>query len=118
MTDTQKTNKETANFLMHGNISIKTLYEIAKQEGFENSQVFFSVEKIDGTKHSQDVTLNELFKYWKANNELLDLKLNVIPNVDNISDEDFFNDQDFEEFKKTRNSSTNGIQDINIEGTI
>jgi len=112
MTDTQKTNKETANFLMHGNISIKTLYEIAKQEGFENSQVFFSVEKIDGTKHSQDVTLNELFRYWKANNELLDLKLNVIPNVDNISDEDF------EEFKKTRNSSTNGIQDINIEGTI
>lgn len=81
--------KQTANFLMSGNISIKSLYEAAKEEGFENAQVFFAVEEIDGTKHSHDVTLNELFRYWKTNNELVSVKLNVIPKVDDWTEEEW-----------------------------
>lgn len=64
---------ENEHFVINGELSIKELYELAKQGGFENRYLFFSVKNEKTGQYFSTVTVKTFGKGWSKNSVRMSL---------------------------------------------
>ena len=60
-------------FVINGKLTIKELYELAKQEGFEDRTLFFSVKNKTTKQHFGTDNVVDFGKGWSKNSAIMHL---------------------------------------------
>lgn len=78
----ERAKNDMDDFVIDGKLTIKELYELAKQEGFEDRWLFFSVKnKITGQHFSTDHVV-DFGKGWSKDSAIMHLTWEELPHTD------------------------------------
>lgn len=78
---TRERNEED-DFVINGRLTIKELYDLAKQEGFEERYIFFSVKNKETGQHFSTDTVVDFGKGWTKDSAIMHLTWKELPNMD------------------------------------
>jgi hypothetical protein len=82
----ERLKNDMGGFIVNGKLSIKELYELAKQEGFEDRYLFFSVKnKTTGQYFSTD-TVVDFGKGWSKDSAIMHLTWEEIGHMDSCGE--------------------------------
>lgn len=81
----ERSKNEMEDFVINGALTIKELYELAKEDGFEERELFFSVKnKITG-QHFSTATVVDFGKGWTKNRAIMHLTWEELPHTDDCA---------------------------------
>tara|TARA_R110000782_G_scaffold252394_1_gene340177 strand:+ start:2864 stop:3145 length:282 start_codon:yes stop_codon:yes gene_type:complete len=66
-------------FVINGKLTIKELYELAKQEGFEDRNLFFSVKNKTTGQHFSTDNVVDFGKGWSKDSAIMHLTWEELP---------------------------------------
>lgn len=69
-------------FIINGNLTIKELYELAKKEGFEDRELFFSVKNPTTKQHFSTHNVVSFGKGWTKHTAIMNLTWEELPHQD------------------------------------
>ena len=69
-------------FIIDGQLTIKELYELAKQEGFEDRYLFFSVKNMKTGQYFSTDHVVDFGKGWSKNTAIMHLTWEELPHTD------------------------------------
>lgn len=72
-------------FVINGKLTIKELYELAKQEGFEDRKLFFSIENPRTGQHFSTHTVVGFGKGWSHKSAIMHLTWEDLPSQNTCS---------------------------------
>lgn len=73
---------EMEDFVIDGQLTIKELYELAKQEGFENRYLFFSIKNPKTKQHFSTDHVVDFGKGWTKDTAIMHLTWEELPHTD------------------------------------
>jgi len=73
---------EMDDFVINGKLSIKELYEIAKENGFEDRTLFFSIKNPQTKQHFSTSHVVDFGKGWTKDTAIMHLTWEDIPHTD------------------------------------
>ena len=80
--NTVRVKNDMDDFVINGRLSIKELYELAKQDGFEDRCLFFSIKnKNTGQYFSTDFVV-DFGKGWTKDSAIMHLTWEELPHID------------------------------------
>lgn len=71
--------------VIDGKLTIKELYEIAKEEGFEDRELFFSIKNKETGQHFSTSHVVDFGKGWCKNSAIMHLTWEELPNQGDCS---------------------------------
>lgn len=80
-TVTREKNGE-GDFVIDGKLTIEELYNLAKQEGFEDRHLFFSVKNKETGQHFSTDTVVDFGKGWTKDSAIMHLTWKELPHMD------------------------------------
>jgi len=69
-------------FVIDGPLTIKELYELAKTEGFEDRELFFSIKNVTTKQHFSTSHVVDFGKGWSKNTAIMHLTWEELPHSD------------------------------------
>lgn len=69
-------------FVIDGKLTIKELYDLAKEEGFEDRNIFFSVKNRTTGQHFSTDTVASFGKGWTKSSAIMNLTWEELPGHD------------------------------------
>lgn len=75
----ERLKNEMDDFIINGKLTIKELYELAKKEGFEDSELFFSVKNKNTGEHFSTGNVVDFGKGWVKNSAIMHLTWEELP---------------------------------------
>ena len=69
-------------FVINGHLTIKELYELAKQEGFENRHLFFSIKNPKTGQYFSTDHVVDFGKGWTKDTAIMHLTWEELPHTD------------------------------------
>ena len=69
-------------FVINGKLSIKELYELAKNEGFEERTLFFSIKNPETKQYFSTDLVVDFGKGWTKDTAIMHLVWEELPNID------------------------------------
>ena len=73
---------DMGDFVIDGKLTIKELYELAKEEGFEDRHLFFSVKNKETGQHFSTDHVVDFGKGWCKNSATMHLVWEELPQMD------------------------------------
>lgn len=73
---------EMEDFVIDGPLTIKELYELAKAEGFEDRELFFSIKNVTTKQHFSTSHVVDFGKGWSKNTAIMHLTWEELPHSD------------------------------------
>lgn len=77
-----RTKNDLDDFIIEGKLTIKELYELAKQEGFEDRHLFFSIKNTITKQHFSTDHVVDFGKGWSKDTAIIHLTWEDLPNND------------------------------------
>lgn len=78
----ERVKNDMDDFVIDGKLTIKELYELAKQEGFEDRWLFFSVKNKTTGQHFSTDNVVDFGKGWCKNSAIMHLTWEELPHTD------------------------------------
>lgn len=82
----QRIKNEMGDFIINGKLSIKELYELAKKEGFEERDLFFSIKNNTTGQHFSTHMVVDFGKGWTKDTAIMHLSWEELPHTDSCSE--------------------------------
>lgn len=76
---------EMEDFVIDGRLTIKELYELAKQDGFENRHLFFSIKNPITKQYFSTSHVVDFGKGWTKDTAIMHLTWEELPHTDSCS---------------------------------
>ena len=76
---------DMCDLIINGKITIKELYELSKKEGFEDSELFFSIKNKTTGQHFSTDTVVDFGKGWCKNSVIMHLTWEELPHQDSCA---------------------------------
>ena len=73
---------EMEDFVIDGELTIKELYELAKEGGFEDRHLFFSIKNTTTKQHFSTSHVVDFGKGWTKDSAIMHLTWDDIPQMD------------------------------------
>lgn len=78
----ERTKNEMDDFVINGKLTINELYELAKQEGFEDRYLFFSIKNPKTGQYFSTHNVVDFGKGWTKDSAIMHLTWEDIPTYD------------------------------------
>ena len=78
----ERIKNEMGDFVIDGTLTIKELYELAKQDGFEDRRLFFSVKNENTGQYFSTSNVKYFGKGWTKDSAIMRLTWEDLPHED------------------------------------
>jgi len=78
----ERAKNELDDFVINGKITIKELYELAKQDGFEDRYLFFSIKNPKTNQYFSTDNVVDFGKGWTKDTVIIHLTWEELPHTD------------------------------------
>jgi len=79
---TNRIKNEMDDFVINGPLTIEELYTLAKQEGFEKRELFFSIKNPETKQHFSTHHVVDFGKGWTKDSAIMHLTWTELPHMD------------------------------------